>query len=302
MDRALADALGGRGGVRRVLLLGVTGQLGSYLAWRLGRDRQVISPAPRRPFVIPEALARVHWLDVALDARWPATLEPILEASRPDVVLNAVALTPKTRGATPEEMEDVNAAFPVALAERCRERGIRLVHFSTDGVFRGDRGPYRETDPPDADDPYGRTKAAGERLPAGVVVRTSFFGLSPLADRGFVRELLWGDEGPVRGYAAYRFNGLALPVLTRVVERLVDEFPGEGILHAGGVPLTKYELAEATVREFQLDRRVEPVPEPRCDRVLESARLWTWLGEEPPPLGRQMALIVEDAAELMEAE
>ena len=55
--------------------------------------------------------------------------------------------------------------------------GGRVIHFSTDCVFSGNRGAYTEEDEPDAEDLYGRTKFLGEVAGANALtLRTSIIG------------------------------------------------------------------------------------------------------------------------------
>lgn len=73
--------------------------------------------------------------------------------------------------------------------------GRRLIHLSTDIVFRGDRGRYREDDEPDPVNEYGRSKAEAERRvadahPSATIVRTSLIygGDEPGPQERLVRE------------------------------------------------------------------------------------------------------------------
>jgi dTDP-4-dehydrorhamnose reductase len=73
--------------------------------------------------------------------------------------------------------------------------GRRLVHVSTDLVFRGDRGRYREDDEPDPVNSYGRSKAEAERRvaelrPAATLLRTSLIygGSEPGPQERLARE------------------------------------------------------------------------------------------------------------------
>jgi dTDP-4-dehydrorhamnose reductase len=73
-------------------------------------------------------------------------------------------------------------------------RGARLVHLSTDIVFRGDRGRYAEADPPDPVNDYGRSKAGAELVvrlehAEAVIVRTSLlYGGAPGPQERLARE------------------------------------------------------------------------------------------------------------------
>jgi dTDP-4-dehydrorhamnose reductase len=71
---------------------------------------------------------------------------------------------------------EVNTGGSEAVARA--SAGRRLVHLSTDVVFRGDRGRYREEDEPDPVNEYGRSKLEAERRvrslhPEATIVRTS---------------------------------------------------------------------------------------------------------------------------------
>jgi dTDP-4-dehydrorhamnose reductase len=73
----------------------------------------------------------------------------------------------------------INVQRSANVARAAQERGLRLVHVSTDVVFSGDLcRPIREADPPDPVTEYGRTKAEAEAAvldahPGAVIVRTS---------------------------------------------------------------------------------------------------------------------------------
>ena len=82
-----------------------------------------------------------------------------------DLLINAAAFTRVDLCETqPEEAFRVNAEAPGVLAEICSEKGARLIHFSTDYVFDGEkRQPYTEEDEARPISVYGASKLAGER-------------------------------------------------------------------------------------------------------------------------------------------
>lgn len=151
------------------LVTGARGQLGSalrrLLAERAGAEA-VSAHGSELDVADPEAVAG------ALDA---------LPRGVPAVLANAAAFTQVDRcEREPERARRVNAEAPAALAQLCRERGIQLVHVSTDYVFDGEADrPYPESAPPSPRSVYGRSKLEGERavLEASegfLVVRTSW--------------------------------------------------------------------------------------------------------------------------------
>lgn len=122
-------------------------------------------------------------------------VESMLDAVGPCRVVNAAGYT-NVDGAERAESEAmrVNAEAVGELARRCAARSIGLVHFSTDYVFNGrsDR-PWREDDPVDPVNAYGRSKLAGEIAlresgAEHLLIRTSW--LYAAHGRNFVRTIL----------------------------------------------------------------------------------------------------------------
>lgn len=92
-------------------------------------------------------------------------MRQILEAERPDAVVNAAAFTDVDACETQKELAfRVNAEGPRILAGLCRDLDIPLMHISTDYVFDGEKAePYIEEDEPRPLSVYGRSKLEGER-------------------------------------------------------------------------------------------------------------------------------------------
>ena len=99
-----------------------------------------------------------------------------------DIVVNCAAYTNvEAAEDNAEEAMSVNRDGVRNIATICTERGIKLIHISTDFVFGGDverRTPYLESDTPAPINIYGRTKAEGEReamkAPEAIILRTSW--------------------------------------------------------------------------------------------------------------------------------
>ena len=163
--------------MRRILLLGTTGQVG----WELRRALQplghvVALSRHEADFDDPESLRR-HFVT------------PF------DVVVNAVAYTAVDQAETDvDRAMRINADAVAVLASEARKSDALLIHYSTDYVFDGtSKVPYREDDSTDPRSAYGRSKRAGEEaiVASGcdyLILRTSWV----FASRGknFVRTIL----------------------------------------------------------------------------------------------------------------
>jgi dTDP-4-dehydrorhamnose reductase len=131
-----------------LLLLGNTGQLG----WELQRTLQPLGGVVARDY--PE----INMAD-------PANIRKMVQAFRPDVIVNATAYTAVDKAESePELAAAINGTGPGVLAEEARKLQAVLIHYSTDYVFDGTKGaPYEETDLPHPVNVYGKSKLAGEQ-------------------------------------------------------------------------------------------------------------------------------------------
>jgi dTDP-4-dehydrorhamnose reductase len=140
----------------RVVVTGATGRLGSA----------VVRALADAPFTGPAG--PIAWDRQRFDLDAPATAGPGLDRDRPEVVVHTAAWTDVDGCALdPALALRRNAAATGLLATDCAERGIDLVLISTDEVFDGerlDRVPYPRDAPRTPANPYGVSKAEGERL------------------------------------------------------------------------------------------------------------------------------------------
>jgi dTDP-4-dehydrorhamnose reductase len=135
-------------------------------------------------------LARPH-----CDLAEPSTIFPAIEASAPDIVVNAAAYTAVDNAEFEENLAmQINGASAGTIAHATENLGIPIVQLSTDYVFDGslDR-PYRENDLVGPLGAYGRSKFAGEKAveaanPRHVIIRISWV-YSPFG-ANFVRTML----------------------------------------------------------------------------------------------------------------
>ena len=152
--------------------------------------------------------ALVHVLDKAgwdtvpvgrgdIDVLDSAELGDFLDRVKPGHVFNAVAYTQVDQAEDePEKAYAVNKHFPASLGRLARDRGIWLVHYSTDFVFDGRcrREPYEPEDKTNPLSVYGKSKDAGDKallelkIPDLTIIRTSW--LFGPGRKNFVRTIL----------------------------------------------------------------------------------------------------------------
>lgn len=158
----------------RILLTGITGQVG----WELQRTLMTLGE------VIPTGRQVTHPI-LRIDLSAPNTIRTAIRAVKPNLIVNAAAYTAVDKAETePELAMAINGTAPGVIAEEAKRLGAAVIHYSTDYVFNGNQAtPYTETDKPDPQNIYGKTKLVGEQeiIAIGVphlILRTSWvYGL-----------------------------------------------------------------------------------------------------------------------------
>jgi dTDP-4-dehydrorhamnose reductase len=269
----------------RVLILGGDGMLGHQLVRTLSGAHEVGITLRREESAYRADLVAAVAPFFGVDVRDPDRLPEVFDRWRPQAVVNAVGVVKQRADANdPRLALEVNALFPHRLAQLAAAAGARVIHVSTDCVFSGRRGGYRETDPPDPEDLYGRTKLLGELTgkPA-LTLRTSIIGLEVDRRQGLVEWFL-ASRGVVKGYRRAVFSGLTTMEMGRLIARLLERHPDLwGLFHVASAPIDKHallsRLASALGRE---DVRIEPDDALVCDRSLCAEAFRAATGYEAP--------------------
>ena len=282
----------------RILVLGGDGMLGHAVLRDLSPRHRVVATV-RSPLLASDAHRAFdpsNTVQLAEAADWPA-VESVLREQSPEAVVNCIGVVkqrPEARAAIPSI--EINSLLPHRLNALCEALGSRLVHLSTDCVFSGSQGRYRESDTPDPVDLYGRSKLLGEVSdPPGITLRTSIIGLE-LRRKTALVEWFLAQRGTVRGFRRVIYSGFTTREMVRVVERVLVEQPGlAGVWHVASAPISKYDLLVELGRLLGRDD-VEIVPddEPVCDRSLDGSSFEKATGYRPPSWQAMLAELAAD--------
>jgi dTDP-4-dehydrorhamnose reductase len=271
----------------RVLILGGDGMLGHQM-FRHFKERHDVRVTLRLGREAYEAhrLFEQGTAFYGIDARQTASLLQVIADFHPEAVVNAVGIV-KQRSEAKEVIPslEINSLLPHRLALVCRTVGARLVHLSTDCVFSGRKGNYRETDFSDADDLYGRTKFLGEVSEAHcLTLRTSMIG-PELSRKTGLLEWFFAQRGQtVKGFTKAIFSGFPTSELARIVERILVDVPTvHGVYHVAAQPICKYDLLTLIRDRLHMPITIERDSTVECDRSLDATRFHRDTGYSPPP-------------------
>ncbi|HZU86473.1 MAG TPA: SDR family oxidoreductase [Anaerolineaceae bacterium] len=240
----------------RYLITGASGLLGLNLALKLDKiSASVIGVSYQQdvkqpPFEI-----------ITCDLSQPGVIPQLLADTRPDVVIHCAALTIIDACENqPETARRINAGVPGDFAAECAKKNIQMLHISTDAVFDGERGNYREEDTPNPLSVYALTKLEGEQNvlranPQALVARVNFFGWSLNGQRSlaewFFNNLSAGN--PVNGFndiffCSMQVNDLVDTLLEMIGLRL------NGLYHTlSSQAMSKYEFGVRLAGLFDLN-------------------------------------------------
>ena len=273
--------------MQKILILGATGMIGQTLFRCLATESTAdvygtVRSAEARHFFAP-ALASKLIADV--DASHLARVDEVIATLRPDVVINAIGLVKQLEAAhDPVLAITFNSLLPHQLAALCKAHAARFIQISTDCVFSGTRGDYRESDAPDATDLYGRSKVLGEvvNVPHAITLRTSTVGHELKGGHGLVGWFL-AQQGSVKGYRKAIYSGLPTVELARVIRDFVLPRPElHGLYHVAGNPIDKYSLLTLVAQAYGVTTGIIPDDAFHIDRSLNAERFHAATGYRPP--------------------
>ena len=203
----------------------------------------------------------------------------------PDTVVNCIGIVKQSQLAQdPLTSIFINALFPHRLAKVCRERGIRLIHISTDCVFSGRKGNYKESDVSDAEDLYGRTKLLGEVDYEGcLTLRTSMVGREIETSNGLVEWFLSQKGKTVNGYKRAIFSGFTTYALSEIISKVIIEQPDlRGVWHVAAQPISKFDFLMLVNEVYRLKIQIKPEETVVTDRSLDATHFREATGFIPP--------------------
>jgi dTDP-4-dehydrorhamnose reductase len=246
---------------KRILVTGANGLLGQKLVALLLAQKFEVMATGRGTCRLPEEWER-HYQ--TLDVTKEQEVQDILGTFRPDAVVHAAAMTQADECENKrEECYLQNVTATQNLAKACKALHAHLVFVSSDFVFDGEDGPYRETDPPNPVNYYGHTKFLAEKviqeqgLPLWSIVRTVLvYGTMHRGSRSNI--ILWVKNSLEEGKNIQVVDDQwRTPTL---VEDLAEGILGiiqkqtKGIFNICGPDwLTPYQMALATADYFDLD-------------------------------------------------
>jgi dTDP-4-dehydrorhamnose reductase len=266
----------------RVLILGGTGMLGSTICRSLARatDLHFTTRGAGKP---NNSIGTHH---PGLDAHQPEKFLTLVEKLRPNEVVNCIGLIKqRPEGKDPIACIRINSLFPHLVAATAKSAGARVITFGTDCVFSGRDGNYGDDSVSDAEDIYGKSKFVGELTEApGLTIRSSIIGPELNSQLSLFEWFRANKGGAVKGYTGAMYSGLTTLEMSRLVSKMIFEHPKLfGRWTVASPTISKFELLEVINDIFELNIKIAPESDFKCDRSLDGSRFTRETGYAAPP-------------------
>ena len=268
-----------------ILILGASGMLGSSLFRALSANPrlEVFGSLRDCNFIQYFDQALHHSLISGIDMKNETDLLNLLQSIKPNFLINCVGIIKQQPNAKDHlENISINSLLPHLLALFCKETNTKLIHFSTDCVFSGTSGYYREHDFADANDLYGRTKFLGEVIaPNCITLRTSIIGHELNSNKSLIDWFL-SQSNEVKGFTKAIFSGMPTIEISRIVsEFIIPNTDLCGLYHLSSEPINKYELLKLVAKTYGVKTKVIVDDDVVIDRSLNSDRFRMLTGFQP---------------------
>lgn len=165
-----------------------------------------------------------HTKQILGDAMNSSELKQIVCENFYDIVINAIGVLNKAVDRNLASGIYLNSVLPHFLAETLAESETKLIHISTDCVFSGKEGNYRENSNPDENSYYGRSKALGEiNDNKNLTIRTSIIGPELKSNGVGLYHWFMKQKGCVSGFTNVLWSGVTTLELAKAIDAAIHQ-------------------------------------------------------------------------------
>lgn len=178
-------------------------------------------------------------------------VKELLESVEFDVIVNCAGLLNQVAESNPAKAIYINSFIPHWFANELIHTKTKFIHLSTDCVFSGNSGNYKENDFKDGDTVYDRSKGLGEVVNSkDLTLRQSIIG--PEIRNVSIGLLDWflNQKGEIKGYKNAIWNGITTLELAKGIEAALDFNISELYHLVSPEPISKNDLLNLFKKTF----------------------------------------------------
>lgn len=249
--------------MKKVLVIGSTGMLGHVVKKYLIDKKYDVYETTRNQ-------TNKYYFDALENIK---KIEEIIDSIKPDFIVNCIGILNRKAEDYPSQAILVNSYFPHYLDEISEKYNYKLIHISTDCVFDGHEGNYKEDSPKTATTVYGTSKALGEiNNNRSLTLRTSIIGPDTNPNGIGLFEWFMKQKDEVHGFRKAFWSGVTTIELAKQIEIAMNSNL-TGLYHiTNGQKISKYDLLTIIKDVFNKDIKIIPDDNYSCDKSLVVTR------------------------------
>lgn len=201
--------------MRKVIIFGSNGMAGHIIAQYLLETNkyQIVTVARNNANIVLDAQNKT---DIDAFFRTVGLLKD-------DIIINCMGILVKDSDENPEKAILINSWLPHYLSTKCKEYNAKLITLSTDCVFNGFTGQYRETDYKNGIGIYAQSKALGEVInDTDLTFRMSIVGPEIKNGTGLFNWFM-SQTADTKGYANVLWNGVTTLELAKGIDQAIEQ-------------------------------------------------------------------------------
>ena len=266
----------------KILILGIDGMIGHKIAQSLANDFIIVGSTRKKINNQDIGIKKCNL--VTHDFIKDNTLN-LLDNIKPNIIINCVGVTIR-RGINTNKnnTELLNSKLPHKLNEWVEKNQKKLIHFSSDCVFSGEKGNYFDNSTPDADDIYGLSKSHGEvKSNNTLTIRCSIIGREIFNHTELFEWLFSMKNKKIEGYKNVIYSGVTSTWMGKTINHIIkNKIELNGIYNISSIPISKYDLLVKLSDIFNLNVDILLNSNIKSNKVLISKKFTEITGINSP--------------------
>ena len=271
----------------KIYILGITGMLGSELFINFIKNKNLIVKGSTRKSSLKVFEKYKRNIDYNVSINNIEKIKKNILHFKPDYVINCIGSI-KQKISILKDYKKIfytNSVFPYKIYSIIKSTNIKLIHFSTDCVFNGVKGNYREQDDLSAHDIYGLSKYLGElKYPNTYTIRTSIIGHELNSKFGLLEWFL-SQKKKCCGYKNFFFSGLTTFQVYNFINKYLLKCKNNyfyGLIHLSSYKISKYNLLKIVSKIYNKKIIIQKKYIKKIDRSLNNSLVKKVFLYKPP--------------------
>lgn len=273
---------------RKVVILGALGMAGHIMSQYLDEtnEYEVFGIARTKD---------TEYIKKELDVQNFEVLEKYLEELKPDFVINCIGILVDKSKSDLTTAILMNSYLPHFLSKLGDKLNYKLIHISTDCVFSGETGGYKENSFRDGDDNYARTKALGEVInDKDLTIRTSIIGPELKSNGTGLLHWFLNQNGTISGYSRAFWSGVTTLELAKQTHEMIKQDIKGLFQLCPDNKISKFDLLNLFAKVWNKDITIEKNSKYSVDKSLICTRTDFIYAKNQRPTFDQMLIEVKD--------